>query len=108
METDKVLALAKEAEIAVGLTGGNPSKDKITRFAALLQQQMEADGWRQCSVGQGTTQFCGIAEELRKDAERQWVGLTDDEVYNALPGYPIDYKLEFYRAIEAKLKEKNG
>ena len=40
--------------------------------------------------------------------KRQWVGLTDDEVYNALPGYPIDYKLEFYRAIEAKLKEKNG
>lgn len=45
--------------------------------------------------------------ELRKDSERQWVGLTDDEVYNALPGFPIDYRLEFYRAIEAKLKEKN-
>ena len=71
METDKVLALAKEAEIAVGLTGGNPSKDKITRFAALLQQQMEADGWRQCAVGQGTTQFCSMAEEFRKDSERR-------------------------------------
>ena len=49
-----------------------------------------------------------LADRLEKlEAAPKWVGLTDEEVYNALPGYPIDYKLEFYRAIEAKLKEKN-
>ena len=45
---------------------------------------------------------------------REWVGLTDEEVFAALvavdgntqrlaPGF-----IAFYRAIEAKLKEKNG
>ena len=45
-------------------------------------------------------------------AQRQWVGLTDDEVYdladehlyNGGKNYGI---LSFYKAIEAKLKEKN-
>ena len=45
-------------------------------------------------------------------AQRQWVGLTDDEVYdladehlyNGGKNYRI---LSFYKAIEAKLKEKN-
>lgn len=41
---------------------------------SLQQQQMVADGWRQCAEGQGTTQYCSIAEELRKDAERyRWL-----------------------------------
>ena len=35
--------------------------------------------------------------------EREWVGLTDDEI-NSL--YPTNW-LEFARLIEAKLKEKN-
>jgi hypothetical protein len=38
---------------------------------------------------------------------REWVGLTDEEIDTALPGYPIDYKDKFARAIEAILKEKN-
>lgn len=89
METNKVLALAGKAGMELDLNDNDDAEIitsmQIKLFAALIQQQMEAE-----------------------NAERQWVGLTDDEVYNALPGYPIDYKLEFYRAIEAKLKEKNG
>lgn len=75
METDKVLALAKQAAnsfktYAMEVTEYDFTDDSIQEFAALIQQQMEAEGWRQCAVGQGTTQFCGMAEELRKDAER--------------------------------------
>ena len=36
--------------------------------------------------------------------KRKWVGLTDEEI-NAIP--EGEY-MDFYKAIEAKLKEKNG
>ena len=72
MNTDKVLALAKQAAnsfktYAMEVTEYDFTDDSIQEFSALIQQQMEADGWRQCAVGQGTTQFCGVAEELRKE-----------------------------------------
>jgi hypothetical protein len=40
-------------------------------------------------------------------AQRQWVGLTDEEVMQTMSG---DWTSQFYfaRAIEAKLKEKNA
>ena len=31
----------------------------------MTEQQMIADGWRRCAVGQRTTQQCGMAEEAR-------------------------------------------
>ena len=43
--------------------------------------------------------------------KREWVGLTDEEVYQAESGcWFLDEfdKTLFARAIEAKLKEKNG
>ena len=64
MNTDKVLALAREAGLAVTIS----SHDSLHKFDALIQRQMIEDGWRPCAEGQGTTQYCGIAEELRKDA----------------------------------------
>lgn len=38
--------------------------------------------------------------------QRQWVGLTDEELMELHD--PFMGKIEFSRAIEAKLKEKNG
>ena len=40
---------------------------------------------------------------------RPWVGLTEDEVIELLPvgDWEIESTLEFAKAIEAKLKEKN-
>jgi len=40
----------------------------------------------------------------RSPPQRTWVGLTEDEIQNCYGG-EID---DFARAIEAKLKEKNG
>lgn len=37
-------------------------------------------------------------------AQREWVGLTDEEI---LDMWPSETRIEFVRAIEAKLKEKN-
>jgi hypothetical protein len=111
MNTDKVLALALEADEFAPRAEWNEAayvlgEKALLKFAALIQQQMESDGWRQCAEGQGTTQFCGIAEELRKDAERQWVGLTDEEKQNAY--LKIDSWDDCVNFIEAKLKEKNN
>ena len=111
MNTDKVLALAREAGLAVTIS----SHDSLHKFAALIQRQMIEDGWRQCAEGQGTTQYCGIAEELRKDAKQEWVGLAGDEILDIVgragAGYPAvvpPYTRDLFKKIEDKLREKNG
>ena len=37
--------------------------------------------------------------------KKEWVGLTDEEIKNSMQGH--NTQVEFARAIEAKLKEKN-
>ena len=39
--------------------------------------------------------------------QREWVGLTDEEIEEALPGLRWIDAVDTYHAIEAKLKEKN-
>jgi hypothetical protein len=42
-------------------------------------------------------------------AEREWQGLTDDEINTAAyNNHPLDGIRAFARAVESKLKEKNG
>tara|TARA_R110000868_G_scaffold357946_1_gene619473 strand:- start:19 stop:390 length:372 start_codon:yes stop_codon:yes gene_type:complete len=107
MNTDKVLALAREAGAGIGEDdygdyGIEFDNDSLTRFAALIQQQMEADGWRQCAVGQGTTQFCGMVEELRRDAERyRWLRQMDRcEPWSDLLMSPITRTEDIDEAID--------
>ena len=45
------------------------------------------------------------ADEREKCAKREWVGITYDEVYEFV--CTTDSYINFARAIEAKLKEKN-
>ena len=41
-------------------------------------------------------------------AEKEWVGLTDEEIEKTLEAYEQDYNwISFAKDIEAKLKEKN-
>jgi len=47
-----------------------------------------------------------IYEDLKDAVDREWVGLTDDEVEEVF-SFPFHYR-SFYKAVEAKLKEKNG
>lgn len=57
-----------------------------------------------------------IATQLGWEPKREWVGLTDDEIWKddgimaANSGYGATFKTlrELARAIEAKLKEKNS
>jgi hypothetical protein len=59
--------------------------------------------------------FAGIRADFEEASQRQWVGLTDEDVY-PLANEHLRYQPESYeasgvsdltRAIEAKLKEKN-
>jgi hypothetical protein len=38
--------------------------------------------------------------------KKEWVGLTDEEIKNSMQGH--NTQVDFARAIEAKLKEKNA
>jgi hypothetical protein len=52
---------------------------------------------------------CDIAY-VRADTapQREWVGLTDDEIYEAVENSNSVLVKDMARSIEAKLKEKNG
>lgn len=50
---------------------------------------------------QGQCNWCG-------EKEKEWVGLTDEEIDKTLEAYEQDYNwISFAKAIENKLKEKN-
>ena len=52
---------------------------------------------------------CGYERGWDKAVEREWAGLTDEEIANIANEcrWSDKYHLDFTRAIEAKLKEKN-
>ena len=57
--------------------------------------------------------WTSVKENLRKalaQPKREWVGLTEDEAIELLPvgDWEIESTLDFAKAIEAKLKEKNA
>jgi len=49
-----------------------------------------------------TTRLAKLEEAQPK---KEWVGLTDEEIKNSMRGH--NTQVEFARALEAKLKEKN-
>ena len=112
MNTDKVLALAREADLTRKDLAGKEhvAYEKyitpyLLKFAALIQQQMIEDGWRQCAVGQGTSQFCGMVEELRKDAERYRWQMENPAIafhYYKVRGFTTEYSAEIDRARSCK------
>jgi hypothetical protein len=56
--------IAQAMNDSAGYEWGNEAH--FQSFAALLKDRMIRDGWRQCAVGQRTTQFCGQLEEALK------------------------------------------
>ena len=75
MNRDDIIRMAQEAGsnrvLDVMVFG---SDEYLERFAAIVaaaeREAMLRDGWRQCAVGQRTTQFCGMTEDAVK-AERE-------------------------------------
>ena len=54
------------------------TESHFQRFATLLKKRMIRDGWRQCAVGQRTTQFCGQLEAA-VEAKREEIKQLRDE-----------------------------
>ena len=49
-----------------------------------------------------------IATQLGWEPKREWVELSDEEIYEAVENSNSVLVKDMARAIEAKLKEKNG
>lgn len=72
-----ILELARQAGISIDKfgMGWNATSDEegvdIEAFAALIRDDLIAQGYRQCAVGQGTSQFCGQPETAKKQVRIQ-------------------------------------
>jgi hypothetical protein len=49
-----------------------------------------------------------VVEPTQKKPQREWQGLTDEEIHAVLKSCNTTDTYKYFRAIEAKLKEKNG
>ena len=47
-----------------------------------------------------------LIQRVINELKKEWVGLSDDEIKNSMQGH--NTQVDFARAIEAKLREKNG
>jgi hypothetical protein len=69
---------------------------------------------RKPSLEQAFAEFAKQFGEYKAPDNSRWVGLTDEEIAIVEDEYIVDYRIpagsawNFARAIEAKLKEKNG
>jgi len=85
------------------MTGFN-SKQRMA--ADKLQEPWNEDEWRRnnwrCQHGWLRGEQC----EICNAPQREWVGLTDDELADLWYKESLDW-MEFGRAADAKLKEKN-
>ena len=78
--------------------------EEALRTALAQHEPAECDGG-QCGIG-------GYCKQCPKtQLNKKWIGLTDEEIRNSATQGRTDFSRppyeEFYRAIEAKLKEKN-
>ena len=122
MTQDEIIEMAKEAGLEVD---GVYFSDDMYRavlvcFAKLVAakataKEREALAQEQEAVGYWKENAQGLQRDydlLLADfqAQRTWVGLTDEDIYNLEGFYDFMTKEEFFdaiRGVEAKLKEKN-
>ena len=85
--------------------GGFPAKRKS---AADKQEPWNEDEWRRNNRRCGHGWLRGEQCEICNASQREWVGLTDEEMYLNCPNWlSQDQCKKWVQQIEAKLKEKN-
>lgn len=84
------------------------SQDNLVKFAhdAYLKMQEQQDRIAQLQNELKDVKTIGPLFVYEPRTPREWVGLTRDEVLDIEE--TTKHPLAFYRAIEAKIKEKNG
>ena len=81
----------------------------ITVLTEAMAEQPAQKRPQNCGTG-----YCSCIECVMEPAQRTWVGLTDEEVWDLwnsyteepFPEWFVDFK-RAYKVLEAKLKEKN-
>jgi hypothetical protein len=63
--------------------------------------------WHECACGKKQFQGLAYTRPTPQPAQKQWVGLTDEEVEMIVENRRAAH-WEFIRQVEAKLKEKNN
>jgi hypothetical protein len=91
-----------------------PGRDPLhaAKRVAPVQEPMMYEDWYDPSSCGHCGMVNGHAPECRHNykplAQRQWVGLTDDEIYDSYSEPRTDSEMvAFAREVEAKLREKN-
>ena len=81
------------------------TQEELERFAAIVaaaeREAMRRDGWRQCAVGQRTTQFCGMTEDAVK-AEREACAKLCEIVWDTRAGLETGTATECAAAIRTR------
>jgi hypothetical protein len=70
----------------------------------MTAQQMIADGWRRCAVGQRTTQQCGMAEEARAQERRRIRGMVQWLLLESLPRHQAWPDEAFNQGVQTALR----
>ena len=84
---------------------------KLTQEQVIAWAREAGIGWleRAEGISKFLERFSTFAYEAGRKDEREWQGLTDDEINTAAyNNHPLDGIRAFARAVESKLKEKNG
>jgi len=115
LEAFQRLDLWLKVRYQVGLVGFELDAIKALEEALAKQEQGEPVAWADHGVVNwiADKQFKHAALLYEHPQQRTWVGLTDEEIVGIRKelndrGQEFDSANDFYKAIEAKLKEKNA
>ena len=89
----------------IEINGGNMNPLNPTQILRVLENGYFMTHQEQAEAAQYIRQL--QQENLTLLGKREWVGLTDEEL-NLIYAKPQTHVGQYARAIEAKLKEKNG
>jgi hypothetical protein len=106
MKREDIIRMAREAGFADGVVD-IVGFEGFTNFAALV-----AAHERERIIAANAPEIEKVNEYIKALEERQWVGLTDEEI-KSLPSWWPSYEyapalIELVKDVEAKLREKNG
>ena len=76
MTKDEVIKMAREAAFHTPVL-----EAELLRFAALIEEHLKDQGYRQCAKGQRTTQFCGMLEQAVRAEREECAKVCNDYDY---------------------------
>jgi len=124
MTKEEIIEMAKEVNLPYFWESGMPCNlEALKSFATLVAKKAletkdepfeywNAVGWFGYDTGVGAWFETNKGDDdsiplYKEPPQREWVGLTDEEIQECLQGLPTQTIDVYARRIEAKLKDKN-